>query len=61
MLENTFNNNHYDNDEQDSQNQQSDNRTNNQNNGKTDYKKYIGFEGEDTLSINDNKIKTKIF
>ena len=26
-----------------------------------DYRKYIGFEGEDTLSIKDNKIKTKIF
>ncbi len=26
-----------------------------------DYKKYIGFESEDTLSINDTKIKTKIF
>ena len=27
----------------------------------TDYKKYIGFEGEETLSINDTKVKTKIF
>ena len=26
-----------------------------------DYKKYIGFEGEETLAINDSKIKTKIF
>ncbi len=26
-----------------------------------DYKKYIGFETEDTLEINDTKIKTKIF
>ena len=26
-----------------------------------DFKKYIGFENEETLSINDTKIKTKIF
>ena len=26
-----------------------------------DYKKYVGFEGERTLSINDRKINTKIF
>ena len=26
-----------------------------------DYKRYIGFETEDTLEINDTKIKTKIF
>ena len=26
-----------------------------------DFNKYIGFETENTLSINDNKIKTKIF